>query len=75
MSRTSITLQNKKNGVATNDGTPAGREEAKINQVKANANQANTDAALKVMQEKADASHKELLARLEDGRQANMKAW
>ncbi|PNF24447.1 hypothetical protein B7P43_G09688 [Cryptotermes secundus] len=47
-------------------------EEAKINQAKA-------DADRKAMQERTDAnmktSHKELLAKLEDDRQANMKAW
>jgi hypothetical protein len=41
----------------------------------ARSNQANTDATLQVMQEKAAIGHKELLARLEAGRQANMKAW
>jgi hypothetical protein len=41
------------------------REEMRAGQEEARSNQANTDAALQVMQEKAKARHKELLAKLE----------
>jgi hypothetical protein len=58
------------------------REDMKVMQAKADvrheearSNQANTDAALQVMQEKAEIGRNKLLTKLEDDRQANMKAW
>jgi DNA-binding transcriptional regulator YbjK len=56
------------------------REDMKATQAKADArheevrsNQANTDATLQVMQEKAEIGRKELLARLESDRQTERK--
>jgi hypothetical protein len=59
--------------LALPEDTKATQAKADARHEEARSNQANTDAALQVMQEKAEIGHKELLTRLESDRQTEWK--